>query len=529
MRGFPRGFQQGTRRYGLLLSHFEPAIVDGLVYMKTIPFGAPPNAKGPPPKIVFQLLTRLVPSFRKRIALSHRAFEERFWREDLRRWDEEVKPACIAAHTALEAVDVAALDDEALILHLERCLAHCEKMIEQHHVFTMPCTAPIGDLLAHVQEWTGKSVGEILRALRGSSPISNGAAAGELAALADALKGDAPARAAFESAASPAAALSALETSADPVGATARRYLGKARNRCLGYDLGSKTGGEMPEILVRAIRAALDGAGASASDSEAATRAIRDAVPAEHRARFDELLVEARLMNRLRDERGHYCDNWAISLGRVAVMEAGRRLVAKGKLTESDDAADATLEEITALLRGGTTPSAETVHARAVFRGSRTVSDPDVPPWLGAPPSGPPPAEWLPAHGRRAQRAIVTFIGSLFTEPELRRTATTVHGLPVSPGVYVGRARVVNDEADFGRIEKGDVLVTRATSPYFNVVLPLLGALVTDRGGQLCHAAIVSREYGIPGVVGTREATKMVRDGARVRVDGDQGVVEVLP
>jgi pyruvate,water dikinase len=94
--------------------------------------------------------------------------------------------------------------------------------------------------------------------------------------------------------------------------------------------------------------------------------------------------------------------------------------------------------------------------------------------------------------------------------------------------VYEGTARVIADAADFGRIKKGDILVARSTSPYFNAVLPLVGAIVTDRGGQLCHAAIVSREYGIPGVVGTREATAIIRDGARIRVDGGAGSVEIL-
>ena len=72
------------------------------------------------------------------------------------------------------------------------------------------------------------------------------------------------------------------------------------------------------------------------------------------------------------------------------------------------------------------------------------------------------------------------------------------------------------------------MLVTRNTGPSFNVVLPLLGAIVTDRGGQLSHAAIVAREYGIPAVVGTREATTMFPDGALVRVDGDKGIVELV-
>ena len=75
---------------------------------------------------------------------------------------------------------------------------------------------------------------------------------------------------------------------------------------------------------------------------------------------------------------------------------------------------------------------------------------------------------------------------------------------------------------------QGDVLVTESTSEAFNILLPLLGALVTDSGGLLSHSAIVAREYGIPGVVGTREATERIADGTRVRVDGDAGEVTVL-
>jgi pyruvate,water dikinase len=123
----------------------------------------------------------------------------------------------------------------------------------------------------------------------------------------------------------------------------------------------------------------------------------------------------------------------------------------------------------------------------------------------------------------------VTFIGCLFqAAPEPEKKEETVTGLPVNAGVYEGTARLVNTDADFGKIQQGDVLLTRATSPYFNVVLPMLGAIVTDRGGQLSHAAIVAREFGIPGVVGTRDATARIPDGARVRVDGGSGRVTVI-
>jgi phosphoenolpyruvate synthase/pyruvate phosphate dikinase len=84
------------------------------------------------------------------------------------------------------------------------------------------------------------------------------------------------------------------------------------------------------------------------------------------------------------------------------------------------------------------------------------------------------------------------------------------------------------DPEDFDLVRQGDVLVTRSTSPYFNVLLPMLGAIVTDRGGALSHAAIVAREYGIPGVVGTKTGTEVIEDGQRIRVDGGTGEVRVL-
>ena len=72
------------------------------------------------------------------------------------------------------------------------------------------------------------------------------------------------------------------------------------------------------------------------------------------------------------------------------------------------------------------------------------------------------------------------------------------------------------------------MLVTATTTEAFNVVLPLVGAIVTDTGGLLSHAAIVSREYGIPGVVGCRDATKRIGDGARVLADGSIGEIRLL-
>jgi pyruvate,water dikinase len=83
----------------------------------------------------------------------------------------------------------------------------------------------------------------------------------------------------------------------------------------------------------------------------------------------------------------------------------------------------------------------------------------------------------------------------------------------------------VRDETEFDKIHPGDVLVCPATSPVWSVVFPQLGALVTDSGGLLSHPAIIAREYGIPAVVATGNATSLLRDGDRVTVDGTAGVV----
>ena len=163
---------------------------------------------------------------------------------------------------------------------------------------------------------------------------------------------------------------------------------------------------------------------------------------------------------------------------------------------------------------------------RFTWRTSHTIED--APAFLGGEPAPPPDSSILPPAARRTDRAMGVMLATLFAPSEREADETAVRGIPVHPGVYEGAARLVGHASEFSRIKRGDVLVTRATSPYFNVVLPMLGAIVTDRGGALSHAAIVAREYGIPGVVGTREATATIPDGARVRVDGTNGEVTIL-
>ncbi len=94
---------------------------------------------------------------------------------------------------------------------------------------------------------------------------------------------------------------------------------------------------------------------------------------------------------------------------------------------------------------------------------------------------------------------------------------------------YRGTARIVTDAGDaLARLEPGDVLIAPLTTPAFNAVLPIVGALVVEEGGALCHAAIVARELGVPAVVGLANATTTIPDGAKVEVDPVAPTVTVL-
>ena len=146
---------------------------------------------------------------------------------------------------------------------------------------------------------------------------------------------------------------------------------------------------------------------------------------------------------------------------------------------------------------------------------------------LGPPPAPPPDPSGLPPGVGRVMRATGLALGQLFGSSEAPQEERLLRGLAASSGLYEGPARRVSSPSEFDRIIEGDVLVTESTTEAFNILLPLLGAIVTDSGGLLSHSAIVAREYGIPGVVGTREATERIPDGATVHVDGTAGQVTI--
>ena len=101
-------------------------------------------------------------------------------------------------------------------------------------------------------------------------------------------------------------------------------------------------------------------------------------------------------------------------------------------------------------------------------------------------------------------------------------------GLPVSGGTIEGRARVILDMAQ-ADLEAGDILVTAYTDPSWTPLFVAIKGLVTEVGGLMTHGVVIAREYGLPAVVGVEHATRLIRDGQRIRVHGADGYVEILP
>jgi pyruvate,water dikinase len=180
-------------------------------------------------------------------------------------------------------------------------------------------------------------------------------------------------------------------------------------------------------------------------------------------------------------------------------LEAARRFVERGWLYEADDVWYLPFEEAVALAAGELPAEEARRRARAGRRMVRSFRNFKNPPEIG--------------------------VGYGMAKPA---PAGALRGIGCSPGRVEARARVVHGLDEMGRVEQGDVLVTHFTDPGWTPLFARLAGVVTETGGVLAHAAVISREYGIPAVLAVAGATERIPDGARVVVDGTGGTVEIV-
>jgi rifampicin phosphotransferase len=187
-------------------------------------------------------------------------------------------------------------------------------------------------------------------------------------------------------------------------------------------------------------------------------------------------------------------------------------------LETADDVFYLTGDELLEGSDGLTPPLRQRVRERrAELEHFRSVTPP---PLLGSMPAFEPP------DGGALFRAMMkTEMGSTGDNGD----SQTLNGVAGSPGVVRGTAKVIRSLAEAGKLQPGDVLVAQMTLPPWTPLFVTAAAVVTDIGGVLSHCAIVAREYHIPAVVGTGRATKTFHDGQFLEVDGNAGMVRVVP
>jgi pyruvate,water dikinase len=198
-------------------------------------------------------------------------------------------------------------------------------------------------------------------------------------------------------------------------------------------------------------------------------------------------------------------------------LECGRRLTEAGAFERPDDVFYLTLEELRTALQGKSSGDwrGAVAERRAEVQRFGTVTAPLA---LGTD-YGPPPDD-----------AMSRFFGKFFGGPPRTATAPDVfQGNAGSPGKAHGRAKVIRSLSEAAKLMPGDVLVAETTAPPWTPMFATAAAIVTDTGGILSHAAVVAREYRVPAVVGAGRATATIRDGDLLEVDGDSGVVRIVP
>ena len=240
------------------------------------------------------------------------------------------------------------------------------------------------------------------------------------------------------------------------------------------------------------------------------------AYPTPIREQFEAMLAAAQAAVVISEDHNFWIDNVATYEMRQVVMAVGRRLVADDALTIAEDVFFLEPEELRDALENCVADLRYVAAARADLLARQAELTP--PPVLGTMPPGPPPEDPM-------GRSLAKFFG---TPPAESEVPGEIRGAAGSRGFARGTARVIKSINEASRLQPGDILVAETTAPPWTPLFATAGAIVADTGGVLSHAAVVAREYGVPAVVGTGMASKVIRDGQTIEVDGDAGIVRIV-
>jgi len=516
--------RQLTAETGSLIETVRFIEIGGWVYMRPVPFGERPGAPNPPDWLV-PLLMRVVPTVRRRMATARRALDEDWSGRQIDGWYRR-RDGLASRIADLQHADRPGMTDRDLDEHVRAVIALGHECMELHFRLHAAMARDLRAFTVTGMEVLGWDADRCLSMLVGTSTASTaaGQALAELAAIAGRrdevvrLIGDAPVDQVL------AADREFAEAFAD--------YLARFCFRAITYDVTDPLLAERPELVLGLVRDQLalvnrptPGDGSGVIDEARTRLAARSAAD---RARFEERLAKALRAYPVREDNVYVTVCAPIALLRTAGLELGRRLADRGRLESVDDVFLLQVDEARSALVEGSAVR-DLVERRRRDR-ECTLAHPG-PARYGPEAPRMPNLQRLPAPARENVTDLLWLLDEV--TPTLGRI-TSDAGSPVIDGTAAARGsargpvRIVRDETEFDKLQAGDVLVCECTSPAWSIVFPSLSAVVTNSGGILSHPAIVAREFGIPAVVATGDATSRLQDGQQVVVDGTAGTVRVV-
>jgi rifampicin phosphotransferase len=518
-------FRHAFSELGALWDTLEYREIGGWVYTRLVPPGGVEGG-APPPELIRERIERAVQTVRSDNLDA-----------DLEEWP-RLRSEFMAGIARLRGVDLPILDDQGLVDHFGEVMNFAVPAFNVHFRLHGINAMMLADLASTCRDLLGWEDARTLELMSGRSVASREPATA-LAGL-TAMAAQRPAvRRFLEGGGEDPRALRDID--ADFAAAFAE-YQDQFGIRAIRYEVIDPCIEEMPSLTLRLLADQLrSGYDQTARDCDVVRRReamlrearalLRDR-PEADRARFERALRRAERWYPVREDKASMTWSEQTGLIRRVAVEVGRRLGERSVLDDPDDVFFLEQEEaFGALLAHGNAIAPDCRDLVARRRAERA--------WVKAHPGplsyGPQPdprsgLDQLPTEVRLVSEAQLWKIerAGHFVATPPQPGGIRLTGVAASGGRYTGTVRVLLSEADFDKLQPGDVLVCPITSPAWSVLFPNVAALVADTGGVMAHSAIIAREFHIPAVVATGNATSLLRDGQRVTVDGTAGTVELL-
>ncbi|MDP6511569.1 MAG: PEP-utilizing enzyme [SAR202 cluster bacterium] len=437
-----------------------------------------------------------------------------------RKWHDSILPEVLGEIEYYRGAEFDSFDNQRLIDEIDRLIKVRLRSGQLHEQAIVAYFRAMNLLLDTYTKYTGRDDVAGIRLVQGygSKSVEAGQALWNLSRIAKSIPTVEQALLALNS----KSAISGLdklreEIEAQPFLDALETYLDEFGWRSDLYELATPTWAENPTIPLGQIRAYLEMEDYDPNREIERAQRVRDqtirhtlnSLKPRERQKLEAALDVATKLAPIQEDHNFYIDQRLAFLPRRLALAIGRRLVSAEALRQEADVFYLHADEVRSALRGEIAECAQLVGERKQEMEYWSAVTP--PSFIGAP--------------KQSSDSIDRFSGTSWLESE---HPNGLQGNGCSAGVARGPARVLRNLDEVDRLQPGDILIARTTMPAWTPLFGVTRAIITETGGILSHAAVTAREYGIPAVMGVSNATRIIRDGQMLEVDGSEGTVRIV-